>query len=113
MKLKKFKLLRFGKCYLSKDGALAIALAEGDRKKGYLCAVSSSKFYVGGRLHIQSRIIPNDGVWYEIPVEAFRDIAYVQSHGVRVVAMPTLKAKTPPPTVKYVKARPSRCAITV
>jgi hypothetical protein len=85
---KKFKLLRFGKSYLSRDGELAVVLKSGDRKKGYKLAVSSARYFLNGDLQVLSRVIPNDGEWWELEFASFRDVAFMHANGFKVLAAP-------------------------
>lgn len=66
-RMKKYKLLRFGRCYVNSIGDLIIVLLRGDKKHGYSFAAHfTHPFITLGSLQIQSRIVPNDGSWREI-----------------------------------------------
>lgn len=70
--MKKFKLLRFGKCYINREGDFVIALLRGSKKKGYLFAGSNANPSVWlGTFSLLSRIVPNDGNWIEIDKQTF------------------------------------------
>lgn len=70
--MKKFTLLRFGHCYINREGDFAIGLLRGDKKHGYeLAASHAHPNILLGKIQLQSRIIPNDGNWIEIHPETF------------------------------------------
>lgn len=70
--MKKYKLLRFGHCYSTKEGDFVIGLVSGYHKHGYtfLASHSTHLMYIE-RLYIGSRIVPNDGHWIEIDPKHF------------------------------------------
>jgi len=73
--MKKFKLFRFGKCYINREGDFVIALLKGSKKHGYTFAGSNANPSVWlGKFYLLSRIIPNDGSWIEVD-EALFNIA--------------------------------------
>jgi hypothetical protein len=70
--MKKYKLLRFGRCYINKAGDFAIALIRGDKKHGYQFLGSHAHTSVMlGNFQLLSRIVPNDGNWIEIDEAEF------------------------------------------
>jgi len=65
--MKKFKLLKFGQCYINQTGDFVIALLSGDKKHGYQFAGSHANPAVWlGTFQLLSRVIPNDGNWSEV-----------------------------------------------
>ena len=68
--MKKFKLLRYGHCYSTKNGDFIVCLIAGHHTRGYTFLASHSKMYMH-RLYIGSRIVPNDGHWIEIDPKYF------------------------------------------
>lgn len=70
--MKKYKLLRFGQCYINNNGDFVVGLLHGNRKHGYVFAAShANPSVVLGTLQTLSRIVPNDGRWTEITPEQF------------------------------------------
>ena len=71
--MKKYKLLRFGHCYINPDGSFVVGLLKGTKKKGYYFAASHAvpNAVCLGKIMILTRIVPNDGYWTEIPMDAF------------------------------------------
>ena len=70
--MKKYTLLRFGHCYINREGDFAVSLLRGDKKHGYKLAASHANRNVWlGQIQLQSRIIPNDGSWIEIDPAIF------------------------------------------
>jgi hypothetical protein len=68
--MKKYKLLRFGQCYLNRRGEFAIAMLRGTKKKGYQLAASHVNTWLG-KIQMLSRVVPNDGNWVEITPAMF------------------------------------------
>lgn len=65
--MKKYKLLKFGKCYINTEGDFVIGLLRGDKKHGYTFAGSHAHPHVWlGTFQLMSRVITNDGNWKEI-----------------------------------------------
>jgi hypothetical protein len=83
--MKKYKLLRFGHCYLNSSGDLVIGLLHGNKKHGYKFAASSANPSAFLReVWIQTRIVPNDGHWTEIGPKDFVMVSQVHSSGYKV-----------------------------
>ncbi len=83
--MKKFKLLRFGHCYINQEGDFVIGLLRGDKKHGYTFAASHAHPNVMlGRIQIQSRVVPNDGNWTEITPEMFNVASTCHASGYKV-----------------------------
>jgi hypothetical protein len=80
--MKKYKLLRHGHCYVTKNGDFAVALISGNKKHGYTFIASHTcRNFITGKIYIQSRIVPNDGYWKEIPPQEFAVVAYQHGMG--------------------------------
>lgn len=80
--MKKYRLLRHGHCYITKNGDFAIALLGGNKSRGYVFQVSHTRRdFIPGKVNIQSRIVPNDGYWTEIPPQEFAVVAYHHGMG--------------------------------
>jgi hypothetical protein len=63
----KYTFLRFGRCYINKEGDIKVILVAGSREVGYVglfdCrhpAVASHKIY------LKSRVVLNDDSWTEV-----------------------------------------------
>lgn len=70
--MKKYKLLRFGHCYTSRNGEFVVALLKGDKKHGYLFVGSHVKpCVILGKFQLLSRVVPNDDSWIEISADTF------------------------------------------
>ncbi len=98
--MKKFTLLRFGHCYINRQGDFAVALLRGDKKHGYQLAASSAHPNVWlGQIQILTRVIPNDGSWIEVAPEMFNvaSACHVSGH---VVRLPSKRGE-PPVIAKY------------
>lgn len=68
----KYRLLHYGHCYINKTGDFAIALIGGNRTYGYIFQASHTcRDFFTEKIHIRSRIVPNDGHWLEIPSQDF------------------------------------------
>ena len=98
--MKKYKLLKFGQCYINRDGDFVIGLLKGDKKHGYLFAGSHAKpNVIIGTFQLLSRIVPNDGNWIEIDhsmfnvASAFHISGYVMRLPVNLGKPPTLYKK--------------------
>ena len=84
--MKKYKLLRVGHCYITKNGDFAIALLGGNKKHGYTFRVSHTcRDFIPGKINIQSRIVPNDGYWWGFPPQEFANVAYTHGMGQSVL----------------------------
>ena len=82
--MKKYKLLRYGHCYVNEQGDLAIALLSGNRIYGYTFAASTfSSNFLFGTIRIGSRIVPNDGHWTEIDLPTFNIIRRAHIDGIK------------------------------
>ena len=82
--MKKYKLLRYGHCYVNKAGDFAVALLSGNHIHGYVCA--ASVFYPNlmyGTIRVGSRIVPNDGHWVEIDAKTFNLIRWFHVKGIK------------------------------
>jgi len=71
--MKKFTLLRIGKCYFNKNDNFAVAVLEGNRRTGYVLSGSHADRHIG-IFTLKSRVIPNSGEWKEINHNEFRKI---------------------------------------
>jgi hypothetical protein len=61
-------------------------LLGGSKKKGYRFQASHiNRDFVPGKINIQSRIVPNDGNWIEIPPQEFAICAYRHGMGLPVI----------------------------
>lgn len=102
--MKKYKLLRFGHCYINREGDFAIGLLRGDKKSGYELAASHAHPNAWlGKIHILSRVVPNDGNWVEIDPQMFNVASAFHTTG-HVVKFPTSKTSGELPVIskKYV-----------
>lgn len=98
--MKKFTLLRFGRCYINRQGDFTVALLRGDKKHGYQLAASHAHPNVWlGQIQLMSRVIPNDGSWTEIPPETFNVASAFHASGY-VVRLPSVRGE-PPVIAKY------------
>jgi hypothetical protein len=89
--MNKYKLFRFGHCYLNKDGDFVIGLVDGDKKRGYNFLGSHAKpsvFMTGFQL--LSRVIPNDGNWQEVSIDMYKVIRefHTTGHVVKLSSKP-------------------------
>lgn len=88
--MKKYKLLRFGHCYINASGDLVIGLLHGNKKRGYTFAASSAHPAMFlQNLWIPSRIVPNDGHWTEVSSSEFNVVSMYHAAGYK--ANPTPK----------------------
>ena len=89
--MKKYKLLKFGQCYINREGDFTIGLLRGDKKHGYLFAGSHANPPVFlGTFQLLSRIIPNDGNWTEIDPSMFNAASAFHTTG-HVIKFPAKK----------------------
>ena len=66
------KLLRFGHCYINKNGDVIIGLISGNKRRGYkFIARSIHPTLYLDQIWIQTRIVPNDGSWTEISLDKY------------------------------------------
>ena len=80
--MKKYKLLRHGHCYITKNGDFAVALLGGNKRHGYTFLASHTcRDFIPGKINIQSRIVPNDGYWWEFPLQEYAAVAYNHGEG--------------------------------
>lgn len=80
--MRKYKLLRFGKCYINKECNLAVCLLYGDKKHGYYFIGSAAQPNIFlGKFWLLSRVIPNDENWVEIDPGIFNVISAFHSVG--------------------------------
>lgn len=99
--MNKYKLLRFGRCYINRGGDFVIGLLGGDKKHGYQFAGSHANRAVWlGKIQVLSRIVPNDGNWIEIDPATFNiaSACHVTGH---VVNLPSKRGEIPVITKKY------------
>ena len=84
--MKKYKLLRFGHCYINPDGSFVVGLLEGTKKKGYWFAASHAvpNAVCLGKIMILTRVVPNDGYWTEIPMDSFFKVFDFHASGYKV-----------------------------
>lgn len=98
--MNKYTLLRFGRCYLNREGDFAVALLRGDKKHGYILAASHAHPNVWlGQIQLMSRVIPNDGRWIEIAPEMFNVASTFHVTGYKV-KLPSQRGE-PPVISKY------------
>jgi len=87
--MKKFKLLRFGQCYINQTGDFVIGLLSGDKKHGYQFVGNHANSAVWlGKFQLLSRIVPNDGNWREVDPAMFNVASALHATG-HVVKFPT------------------------
>ncbi len=100
--MNKYTLLKFGRCYINREGDFVIGLLYGDKKSGYFLAASHANPSVWlGSIQIMSRIISNDGNWIEIEPETFNVASALHVSG-RVLTFPNGNPwKRPVITKKY------------
>lgn len=80
--MKKFKLLRFGKCYVNRRGDIAVKLLRGNKRRGYQLEGScNNPIMFVGRFQLVSRVVPNDGNWIEITQAGFGVASTLHSAG--------------------------------
>jgi len=80
--MKKYKLLRFGKCYINKEGDFTICLLGGNKHNGYQFAGSHANPVVFlGKFYLLSRIVLNDKHWIEIKPEVFNVASALHTSG--------------------------------
>jgi len=80
--MKKYMLLRFGRCYLNREGDFVIALLRGDKSHGYEFAASHAHSSVWlGRIYIRSRVVLDDGNWIEVDPSVFNAASALHIHG--------------------------------
>lgn len=83
--MKKYKLLRFRKCYINQDGTFIVGLLGGNKKYGYTFVAShANPIVVLGRINTRSRIVPNDRNWKEIIPGQFNAAAIFHASGYKV-----------------------------
>jgi hypothetical protein len=101
--MKKFKLLRFGRCYINREGNFAIGLLSGDREHGYqfVCSHANPNIWFS-KFQLLSRIVPNDGSWIEISHLEFNVASALRTMG-HVAKFPAdkLSGKLPLISKKY------------
>lgn len=84
--MKKFKLLRFGHCYINQEGDFVIGLICGNMHRGYTFIASHSHPNVMlEKIQVQSRIVPNDGHWLEIDPEAYNIASILHSQSMPLI----------------------------
>jgi hypothetical protein len=85
--MKKYRLLRFGHCYITKNGDFAVALIGGNKKRGYIFkAAHTCRLFILDKVQIRTRGVPNDGNWVEITPQDFA-VAYQLINGGYAVKM--------------------------
>lgn len=98
--MKKYKLLRFGHCYINREGDFAVALLRGDKRHGYVFAASHAHPLVWlGRIQMMSRVVPNDGNWREIDTDMFKAASAFHVTGHVIKFPPLLHGKKQLPFV--------------
>ena len=98
MTMKKYKLFRFGECYINREGDFVIGLLHGDKKHGYVFAASHAKPSVLlGTIQTLSRIVPNDGNWINIDHDMFNLASrlYITGHVLKFPAKKRRGARWP------------------
>ena len=86
--MKKYRLLRFGHCYITKNGDFAVALIGGNKKYGYIFkSAHTCRTFLPDKIQIRSRIVPNDGYWCEISPQDFVVAYHVINQGNTVKMM--------------------------
>jgi len=89
--MKKYTLLRFGRCYINPEGDFVIGLLCGDKRHGYQLAASHANSNVWlGQIQLRTRVIPNDGRWTEISHSEF-NVASAWHNSGHVVKFPAIK----------------------
>lgn len=97
--MNKYKLLRFGHCYISREGDIAISLLGGDKRSGY--DLTTSYAHPAAWMHelqILTRIVPNDGTWIEIDHATFFVASTLHVTGY-VMVFPSEKSTGEPPLI--------------
>lgn len=98
--MKKFKLLRFGHCYINREGDFAVALLHGDKKHGYQFAASHAHPLVWlGKIQMLSRVVPNDENWREIDLNTFKAASAFHATGHVIKFVPSVHGKEQLPVV--------------
>jgi hypothetical protein len=101
--MKKYKLLKFGRCYINREGDFAIGLLGGDKRLGYQFAGTHVHCKVIlGRFWLDSRVVPNDGNWIEISPKIFNVASTLHTTGwVLKFPLGNAKGEVPIVTKKY------------
>ncbi len=83
--MKKYRLLRFGHCYITKNGDFAIALISGNKTRGYTFrSAHTCRNFLPGDITMRTRVVPNDGYWLEITPQDFVVAYHVINQGYTV-----------------------------
>jgi len=105
--MKKFKLLRIGKCYLNREGDMVVALVKAHKNPGFKTQsyqfVGSfvNKFFPVFKFQLLSRIVPNDGSWTEVDTHMFKVVQALHNSG-HVVKLPDPNSPSDLPVIaKY------------
>ncbi len=100
--MKKYKLLRFGHCYINREGDFIVALMSGDKKHGYQFVGShANPCVLLGNFQLLSRIVPNDGNWNEITTDMFNLASTCHTSGYVVKLPSSGRGKLPVISKKY------------
>ena len=92
--MNKYKLLRFGHCYINQEGDFVIGLLGGNKVSGYVFAASHAHPNVMlGQVRVHSRIVPNDGHWMEIDPETYNIASILHASGHKM-KLPTKRGET-------------------
>ena len=88
--MKKYKLLRFGHCYINSDGSFIIGLLHGDKRHGYWFVAHHVDPMVVclDKIMVLNRIVPNDGHWTEISLRDYNVVASFHIAGYKVKPAP-------------------------
>ena len=90
------KLLRFGHYYLNEQGDFVVGLVSGNKLHGYTFIASHAHPNVMlGKIHSQSRVVPNDGHWIEIDSDMFTAVFAIHASGHKVKFFPDNRRKLP------------------
>jgi|ERR1017187_6500457 hypothetical protein len=93
--MKKYKLFKFGHCYINEQGDFVIGLVSGNKWHGYTFIASHAHPNVMlGKIHVQSRMVPNDGHWIEVTPEMYNIAASFHVSGYKVT-LPIKHGKRP------------------
>ena len=89
--MNKYKLLKFGRGYINKEGNLMVCAVGGTGRSGWGTLVgydwiarSSSRQLFVASMQTLSRIVPNDGNWTEIDEKTWDEASSLMSQGISV-----------------------------
>lgn len=93
----KYKTLKFGHCYINKEGDFAIIPLSGSKRFGYkFIGTHVNPLMFLHDFQMMSRMVDNDGNWTEIPTNYFNIIAELHSKYYKVSVPQNISWHTPP-----------------